>query len=211
MNNMPTNQTFDNLVDEGNEEIKKMIFTDNTQKEENRPITNSIDVNKLSAIINEDTTIDSSAMGRLNNMMANNFESNSNNSNNNINNNFKSFNDTEEVTHSDDLKQIRSMMGIEDDTVSNLRFGNDFSFVPQFSNPNEERDAFINKITGIVLEEDVDNKGLLYLKITEPTGREEIYTGKHAVEMIKNFNKAYLDANPGKEVDTSLIDNFKEN
>ena len=38
---------------------------------------------------------------------------------------------------------------------------------------------------------------------------EEIYTGKEAINMIRNYNRTYLDANPGKRVDTSLIDRFE--
>lgn len=107
----------------------------------------------------------------------------------------------------EDLTQVRHMMGIDNNSSS---FGGSFSFLPEYDNPNEERDAFIKKTTGIEIDEDTDHKGELYLKVVEPTGREQIYTGKEAVNMIKNFNKAFLDANPGKKVDTTLIDNFKQ-
>lgn len=107
----------------------------------------------------------------------------------------------------EDLTQVRHMMGIDNNSSS---FGGSFSFLPEYNNPNEERDAFIKKTTGIEIDEDTDHKGELYLKVVEPTGREQIYTGKEAVNMIKNFNKAFLDANPGKKVDTTLIDNFKQ-
>ena len=83
-----------------------------------------------------------------------------------------------------------------------------FSFVPTFNNPNQERDDFIKKVTGSDIEEDVDNKGVLYLKVTEPTGREQVYTGREAIFMIRNYNRTYLEANPGKKVDTTLIDQF---
>ena len=107
----------------------------------------------------------------------------------------------------EDLTQVRHMMGIDNNSSS---FGGSFSFLPEYNNPNEERDAFIKKTTGIEIDEDTDHKGELYFKVVEPTGREQIYTGKEAVNMIKNFNKAFLDANPGKKVDTTLIDNFKQ-
>lgn len=104
----------------------------------------------------------------------------------------------------EDLKEVKKMMGIENNSDDS------FSFLMNFDNPNQERDDFIKKATGILIEEDTDNQGDLYLKVTEPTGREQIYTGKEAVKMIKNFNRTYLDANPDKTVDTTLIDNFKE-
>ncbi len=69
---------------------------------------------------------------------------------------------------------------------------------------------FIKRTTGIEIEEDIDTRGKIFLRVTEPSGREVIYTGKEAVRMIKNYNKAYLDANPNRSVDTSLIDKFQE-
>ena len=83
-------------------------------------------------------------------------------------------------------------------------------FIGNYSNPNYDRDQFIKLTTGIEIQEDVDHRGKLFLRVTEPTGREVIYTGKEAVRMIKNYNQTYLDANPDKKVDTSLIDNFRE-
>ena len=105
----------------------------------------------------------------------------------------------------EDLTKVKNMMGMNDTSS----FSGSFSFLPEYDNPNEDRDEFIKKTTGIEIDEDTDHKGELYLKVVEPSGREQIYTGKEAVNMIKNFNKAYLDANPGKKVDTTLIDNFK--
>lgn len=121
-------------------------------------------------------------------------------------------NDIEETADEKEMHEIKSMVGIKEDPKprNNDMYSSSFSFVPNFDNPNQERDDFIKKATGILIEEDVDNQGDLYLKVTEPTGREQIYTGKEAVNMIKNYNRTYLDANPGKKVDTSLIDKFEE-
>lgn len=114
----------------------------------------------------------------------------------------------ENPDNAEDLKEVKKMMGVEERPRSS--FDDSFSFLTQYDNPNQDRDDFIKSATGIIIEEDIDNQGDLYLKVTEPTGREQIYTGKEAVRMIKNFNKTYIDANPDKTVDTSLIDNFKE-
>ena len=84
------------------------------------------------------------------------------------------------------------------------------SFIPNYVNPNEDRDEFIRMTTGLVIEEDKDPDGDVFLRVIEPTGRETIHTGKDAVEMIKNYNRVYLEANPNKTVDTSLIDNYDE-
>lgn len=84
------------------------------------------------------------------------------------------------------------------------------SFIPNYVNPNEDRDEFIKMTTGLVIEEDKDPDGDVFLRVIEPTGRETIHTGKNAVEMIKNYNRVYLEANPNKTVDTSLIDNYTE-
>ena len=84
------------------------------------------------------------------------------------------------------------------------------SFIPNYDNPNEDRDEFIKMTTGLVIEEDKDPDGDVFLRVIEPTGRETIHTGKDAVEMIKNYNRVYLEANPNKTVDTSLIDNYTE-
>ena len=110
-----------------------------------------------------------------------------------------------------EIQEIKSIMGIrEEDNINDKDiYSGSFSFVPNFDNPNQERDDFIKKATGIDIEEDIDNQGSLYLKVTEPTGREQIYTGKEAINMIRNYNRTYLDANPGKRVDTSLIDRFE--
>lgn len=125
--------------------------------------------------------------------------------NNNDNN---SIDVTNNIQYDDDLKQVRQMVGMNEDGSSS--YSGSFSFLPEYNNPNEERDEFIKRTTGIEIDEDTDHKGALYLKVIEPTGREQIYTGKEAVNMIKNFNKTYLEANPGKKVDTTLIDNFNE-
>lgn len=128
---------------------------------------------------------------------------------NNINDHKNLEDDIEEnPDNAEDLKEVKKMMGVEDRPKSS--FDDSFSFLTQYDNPNQDRDDFIRSATGIRIEEDIDNQGELYLKVTEPTGREQIYTGKEAVRMIKNFNKTYIDANPDKTVDTSLIDNFKE-
>ena len=128
---------------------------------------------------------------------------------NNINDHKNLEDDIEEnPDNAEDLKEVKKMMGVEDSPKSS--FDDSFSFLTQYDNPNQDRDDFIRSATGIRIEEDIDNQGELYLKVTEPTGREQIYTGKEAVRMIKNFNKTYIDANPDKTVDTSLIDNFKE-
>lgn len=109
-----------------------------------------------------------------------------------------------------EIQEIKSIMGIREENNINDKeiYNGSFSFVPNFDNPNQDRDDFIKRATGIDIEEDVDNQGSLYLKVTEPTGREQVYTGKEAINMIKNYNRTYLDANPGKKVDTSLIDRF---
>ena len=83
-------------------------------------------------------------------------------------------------------------------------------FIGNYSNPNYDRDQFIKQTTGIEIQEDVDHQGNLFLRVIEPSGREVIYTGKDAIRMIKNYNQTYLDANPDKTVDTSLIDNSNE-
>ncbi|MBE6151205.1 MAG: hypothetical protein E7162_05280 [Firmicutes bacterium] len=110
-----------------------------------------------------------------------------------------------------EIQEIKSIMGIREENNVNDKeiYNGSFSFVPNFDNPNQERDDFIKRATGIDIEEDIDNQGSLYLKVTEPTGREQIYTGKEAINMIRNYNRTYLDANPGKKVDTSLIDRFE--
>lgn len=105
------------------------------------------------------------------------------------------------------IKQMKDMMESSNDTNS---FSGGFSFLQEFEEHNQERNEFIKKTTGMEIDEDVDNNGRLYLKVVEVTGREQIYTGKEAVRMIKNFNKVYLDSNPDKKVDTSLIDDFNE-
>ncbi len=105
------------------------------------------------------------------------------------------------------IKQMKDMMESSNDTNS---FSGSFSFLQEFEEHNQERNEFIKKTTGMEIDEDVDNNGRLYLKVVEVTGREQIYTGKEAVRMIKNFNKVYLDSNPDKKVDTSLIDDFNE-
>lgn len=152
----------------------------------------------------------------IDNSLTGNLTSNDNNSVSSENNISPEFNNINNYTNLDnidepnsdneqDLKEVKKMMGIE-----NRMAEDSFSFLMNFDNPNQERDDFIKKATGILIEEDTDNQGQLYLKVTEPTGREQIYTGKEAIRMIKNFNKIYIDANPDKKVDTSLIDNFKE-
>jgi len=128
---------------------------------------------------------------------------------NNINNHTNLDDVVEENNeNAEDLKEVKKMMGIDEKPKS--AFSDSFSFLTQYDNPNQDRDDFIKSATGICIEEDIDNQGDLYLKVTEPTGREQIYTDKEAIRMIKNFNKTYLDANPDKTVDTSLIDKFKE-
>lgn len=127
-------------------------------------------------------------------------------SNNDDFNNLSTTNsDIIEESDSDSLGEVRKIMGIENSSNNS----NSLSFIPTFDNPNEDRDKFIKSTTGILIEEDTDNKGLLYLKVTEPTGREQIFTGKEAVSMIKNYNKIYLEANPDASVDTSLIEGFE--
>ena len=88
--------------------------------------------------------------------------------------------------------------------------GSKEEFIGNYSNPNYDRDQFIKHTTGIEIQEDVDHQGKLFLRVIEPSGREVIYTGKDAIRMIKNYNQIYLDANPDKTVDTSLIDNSNE-
>lgn len=83
------------------------------------------------------------------------------------------------------------------------------SFITAFENPNYDRDQFIKKSTGIEIQEDLDNNGRLFLRVTEPSGREVIYTDKEAARMIRNYNKAFLDAFPDAKVDTSLIDGYE--
>jgi len=143
--------------------------------------------------------------------------SDNNDSNNLVENTFndiitatKKAEETEEIKQDDEIQEIKSILGIKEETNVNDKemYNSSFSFVPNFVNPNQERDDFIKKVTGSDIDEDVDNKGMLYLKVKEPTGREQIYTGKEAINMIKNYNRTYLDANPGKKVDTSLIDQF---
>ena len=95
-----------------------------------------------------------------------------------------------------------------EDTPEKVSFGDEF--IGNYSNPNYDRDQFIKLTTGIEIQEDVDHRGKLFLRVIEPTGREVIYSGKEAVKMIQNYNQTYLDANPDKKVDTSLIDSFKE-
>lgn len=189
----------------------------NTEKDtSNNPDTESVDLSTPSSIMNyfnnmnEPTTNSNdldfgnltSSSGNINNNEFNNLEVANNISNNNVG---TSDDNIKNDNSDDDLKKVKEMMGFEE---SNNSFG--FSFLPEYNNPNADRDEFIRKATGIDIEEDKDNKGNLYLKVVEPTGREQIYTGKEAVRMIKNFNKTYLDANPNATVDTTLIDNFKE-
>lgn len=112
-----------------------------------------------------------------------------------------------------EIQEIKNATGISTsiNTKDKEIYNNAFSFVPNFDNPNQERNDFIKKTTGSTIEEDVDNQGCLYLKVLEPIGREQIYTGQEAVNMIMNYNRTFLEANPGKKVDTSLIDKYKEN
>ena len=116
----------------------------------------------------------------------------------------------EEEEVNEELNEIKNMIGLKEDvkTSSDEIYGSNFSFLPRFTNPNQDRNDFIKKATGITIEEDIDHRGELYLKVIEPTGREQIFTGKEAVNMIRNYNRTYLDANPNKKVDTSLIDKF---
>jgi len=108
--------------------------------------------------------------------------------------------------------QIPAMENAHD--LSNLNANDNFNtssgsaFIPVFSNPNQDRNQFIKDATGFIIEEDVDNKGVLYFRVIDPFHKEKIYTGREAVDMIKKYNATYLDANPGKKVDTSLIDNI---
>ena len=127
-----------------------------------------------------------------------------------------SFNDMINAVKPIDNVQINNEPTVYQSSRNNLNTNpnfansnNNFSFIPNFNNPNQERNDFIRKITSTIIEEDVDNNGNLYLKVIEPTGREQVYTGKEAVTMIKNYNRTYLDSNPGKVVDTSLIDRFQ--
>ncbi len=94
------------------------------------------------------------------------------------------------------------------DTPVKTTYGDEF--IGNYSNPNYDRDQFIKLTTGIEIQEDIDHQGRLFLRVIEPTGREVIYSGKEAVRMIQNYNRTYLDANPDKKVDTTLIDNYKE-
>jgi hypothetical protein len=96
----------------------------------------------------------------------------------------------------------------EDTVPRNKTYGDEF--IGNYSNPNYDRDQFIKLTTGIEIQEDVDHQGRIFLRVIEPTGREVIYSGKEAVRMIQNYNQTYLDANPDKKVDTTLIDNYKE-
>ena len=95
-------------------------------------------------------------------------------------------------------------------TTIQILLPNDVPDMMKVGNPNYDRDQFIKQTTGIEIQEDVDHQGNLFLRVIEPSGREVIYTGKDAIRMIKNYNQTYLDANPDKTVDTSLIDNSNE-
>jgi len=176
--------------------------------------SNNLNNNDITVKHDDDLQIVRDMMGINNNINNVNNDNNDNNITNtsfdtsslenNFNNNFSNnFNDNFNVENEIDLQPVREMMGINEDN-----FSNSFSFLPSYNNPNEERDEFIKNLTGILIEEDIDNKGSLYLKVTEPTGREQIYTGKEAISMIRNYNKVYLESNPDKKVDTSLIDKF---
>lgn len=118
-------------------------------------------------------------------------------------------NDMMERTQNNEINELKSTIGLQQDVISSSE-NNSFSFIPQYNHPNQERNDYIKRIKETDIEEDLDNQGLLYLKITEPTGREQIYTGRDAVNMIKYYNEIYLRANPDKTVDTSLIDKFSE-
>lgn len=129
-------------------------------------------------------------------------------------------NDEEFASTPTDLPDTSSQVKTFMDKVNTNQNGNDLqpkanfsggnSFIPNYDNPNEDRDEFIKTTTGLVIEEDKDPDGDVFLRVIEPTGRETIHTGKDAVEMIKNYNRVYLEANPNKTVDTSLIDNYTE-
>lgn len=118
---------------------------------------------------------------------------------------------TNSDTNGEGFDKLQNILGNNEDTNNNSLMNSQSSFIPNYDNPNAERDNFIKLSTGIMIEEDKDTKGRLFLRVTEPSGREIIYTGKEAVTMINNYNKVYLDANPGKKVDTTLIDNYKDN
>ena len=118
---------------------------------------------------------------------------------------------TNSDTNGEGFDQLQNILGNNKENNTPLAMNSSNSFIPQYNNPNAERDNFIKLSTGFMIEEDKDTKGKLFLRVTEPSGRETIYTGKEAVMMIKNYNKVYLDANPGKKVDTTLIDNYKDN
>ncbi len=118
---------------------------------------------------------------------------------------------SDELSHNDSNKPIDSEEPKYEFVPTEDFLPNDNSFLATFNNPNSERDDFIKRSTGITLEEDKDNQGKLYLRVIEPSGHEVIYTGKDAINMIRKYNQAYLDAYPNKKVDTTLIDNYQEN
>ena len=190
LDNNVNNNEFNNLDNAVNNQEDKFTNLDNPSNIVNF-FNNDSNTTNNNEVVFGDLTAPSQTNNEFNNLDNNSIESTTNNT-------------TED---DNDLTQVRHMMGIDNNSSS---FSGSFSFLPEYDNPNEERDEFIKKTTGIEIDEDTDHKGALYLKVVEPTGREQIYTGKEAVNMIKNFNKAFLDSNPGKKVDTTLIDNFKE-
>ena len=190
LDNNVNNNEFNNLDNAVNNQEDKFTNLDNPSSIVNF-FNNDSNTTNNNEVVFGDLTAPSQTNNEFNNLDNNSIESTANNT-------------TED---DNDLTQVRHMMGIDNNSSS---FSGSFSFLPEYDNPNEERDEFIKKTTGIEIDEDTDHKGALYLKVVEPTGREQIYTGKEAVNMIKNFNKAFLDSNPGKKVDTTLIDNFKE-
>jgi len=217
-NNNSDNKVSNSLVDDlniinnneiNNMELGNLTYNDNiinNNLEENNVTTNDLYNSSSDNFDYSESNTDKSNVDfdNLVNSITNNNFSNINGNENNVDLNNMNYDNSNEVVD-DNIQKVRNSIGLNEDSYST-----GFSFLPDYNNPNEDRDAFIKKATGIQIEEDIDNKGLLYLKVIEPTGRQQIYTGKEAVRMIKNFNKTYLDANPDKTVDTSLIDNCKE-
>ena len=214
------NNSSNDLINSAN--INSDINTIN-QEQQNKTIELTDQFNNLTIPVNGNQTdnntpnnVESNATPILNltdgfnNLTATNNEPAPNNNDNGLEQFNNMLNNTSNTDVANTISPTTNNFNTVNEQNSFVNNGNGFSFLPNFDNPNAARDEFIKSSTGIILEEDKDNRDNLYLKVTEPSGREVIYTGKEAVRMIKNYNKVYLDANPGGRVDTSLIDSFTD-
>lgn len=199
-------------------EVKNDMITDNVITQQKEIVNNNDNSSSILNLTNQFNNLASPNIQDTN--LSNNVENNNLQNNNYVvteetkKEDIATINDYNPIKDNDVVAKIRKGMGLGTSTsssyIDNSNFGNDFIFIPTFNNPNSDRDDFIRTSTGYIIEEDTDNKGRLYLKVIDPAKHETIYTGKEAVRMIKNYNQAYLDANPNKTVDTTLIDNFVE-